>query len=364
MVQRNEGQTNLQLPDGASNPNPYLSLNAITLDPKSAGLPYRSSVTFVRASRFWRANVGEASTLLRLIAGDDSASDIEVNHGITLAKLAKKVLGPGFEHGMVLAAHYMFPAADEERIKLISALMILYFVFDDKAEETSNTTLHTFREDFLNRLGGNTLRSSPFQSHMNQIVQSIEDADVGAQSGGKEMLEALHEAFRCVHPPSGGFRNVKEYFQFRRFNVGAAFVIAAAKFSTRSEASLADPRFQRYFSLVADHLGLVNDLASYDKEIRALEAGETSDMINIVDVVKGTTLLQDTDEAKQIVWMLQLQIEKQIVDELAHLQGQLSSDEWWFLEAVLCTLTGNVMFCMTTNRYGGEAARIERGKHT
>ena len=139
------------------------------------------------------------------------------------------------------------------------------------------------------------------------------------------------------------------------------FVIAAAKFSIKSSVQLNDRRFQRYLSLVGDHYGLVNDLASYDKELSALERGETSDMINIVDVVKNVVSLQGTNDAKSVTWALQLQIERQMMDELETLKGKgLSDEEWWFLKAVASTAVGNVMFCMTTSRYGGEAARIRK----
>ena len=82
-------------------------------------------------------------------------------------------------------------------------------------------------------------------------------------------------------------------------------------------------------------------------------------MINLVAVVKDVTSLQRTDDAKSVTWALQLQIEKQMIQELKILHAQgLSNEEWWFLEAVAFAATGNVMFCMTTSRYGGEAARI------
>ena len=83
-------------------------------------------------------------------------------------------------------------------------------------------------------------------------------------------------------------------------------------------------------------------------------------MINLVHVVKIVTSLQGTDEAKAVVWALQLQIERQMMEELEGLrmEGSLTDDEWWFLEAVTSTTVGNVMFCMTTRRYGGEAAGI------
>lgn len=84
----------------------------------------------MHANKFWQSNLGETVDLLTLLAEDDSAHDIEVDRGITLAKLARKALRPGLEHQMVLATHYMFPCADEHMTKLISALMIIYFVFD------------------------------------------------------------------------------------------------------------------------------------------------------------------------------------------------------------------------------------------
>ena len=140
------------------------------------------------------------------------------------------------------------------------------------------------------------------------------------------------------------------------------FVLAAAKYSVKSSVSLNDQRFERYFSLVGDHLGLVNDLASYDKELRALNSDETDDMINIVGVVKDVTSLKGTDDAKSVVWALQIQIERQMMEELKKLRALgLSDEEWYFLEAVTSTATGNVMFCMTSSRYGGQAAKIESG---
>lgn len=143
------------------------------------------------------------------------------------------------------------------------------------------------------------------------------------------------------------------------------FVFAAAKFSIKSRVSLSDARFQHYLSLVGDHLSIVNDLYSYDKELHAFNNGEASDVVNLVALVKSVTSLQDTDDAKSVAWALLLQVEKQMMEELKNLRAQnLSNEEWWFLEAVTCTATGNVMFCMTSSRYGGEAARIRKGNES
>ena len=113
-----------------TNSNKHTAQNSVVLDPVSAGLPYRSSINCVRASKYWNANLTETLNLLQMLAVEHAASDIEVEHGITLAKLAKAALRPGREHQIVLATHYMFPSADEERMKQIAALTVLYFIFD------------------------------------------------------------------------------------------------------------------------------------------------------------------------------------------------------------------------------------------
>ena len=112
---------------------------------------------------------------------------------------------------------------------------------------------------------------------MYDIIDGTDSEDAAGGDGGKEMLDALRDGFRCVHPDKKAFQSIDDYLQFRRLNVGAAsvfqlrpcmasltlptrFVIAAAKFSIKSSVSVTDPRFERYLSLVGDHLSLVNDL--------------------------------------------------------------------------------------------------------
>ena len=87
-------------------------------------------------------------------------------------------------------------------------------------------------------------------------------------------------------------------------------------------------------------------------------------MINLVHVIKNVTGLRATDDAKAVAWALQLQIEREMVKEIEGLRRYatqpLSKEEGWFLEAAMMAATGNVLFCMTTSRYGGEGARIRR----
>ena len=125
----------------ATQRHPCSVVNSIQLDPHAAGLPYRSSIKSAYANKHWTSNRTETLGLLKLLASDDSDSDIVVDQDITLANLAKKQLRPGVQHNIALATQYMYPNADPQRIKLISALMLLYFLFDDKAEETPSHTV-------------------------------------------------------------------------------------------------------------------------------------------------------------------------------------------------------------------------------
>ena len=125
----------LAFPQHASKVNDVICSNTIRLKPHVAGLPYRSSFDYVRATKHWRANLDETIKVLKPIAADTSTVDVEVGMGITLAKLAQMELRPGLENRMVIATSHMFPSGDERRIRIIAVLMIMYFVFDGKFEK-------------------------------------------------------------------------------------------------------------------------------------------------------------------------------------------------------------------------------------
>ncbi|KID81896.1 BcSTC4, sesquiterpene cyclase [Metarhizium guizhouense ARSEF 977] len=370
----------LRLQSRASQPCPYLHQNSVRLHPARAGLPYRSSLDCVRGCKHFAVAIDESKDLLKKIMMENSAADIPVGDAkVTLTKLAEHELRPGLEDRMMLATSYMFPAANERRLRIIAVLMIMYFIFDGKSAlsllesctmliRLSQTKLRKLptehRKDFFSHFDDpETSKTEPisdFHRHTQATMKAIKDEDEAGGNGGKEMVSALRDAFRCVHP-NGDFKTLEEYLQFRRLNVGARFVIAAAKFTTKSSVEVKDPRFSRYLSLIGDHLGMINDMASYEKEARALRLGETKDMINIVSVFHQLLSLPDEKAAKAAAYAYQLQVESWIMEEIERLAKNetLTDEEWWFLEVVLLTATGNTIFCMTSARYGGKAAAIE-----
>lgn len=139
-----------------------------------------------------------------------------------------------------------------------------------------------------------------------------------------------------------------------------SYVLAAVKFSICSEVDMSDARLIKYLNLVKDHLAIVNDMASYDKEKRNFDEGSSRDLINIIDIVQRIMSLPDTDSAKVMSYAYQLQTERWMSEELERLKEHedLDIDQWRYLKATYDCAAGNVFFSMTSSRYGGEPARL------
>lgn len=121
-----------------------------------------------------------------------------------------------------------------------------------------------------------------------------------------------------------------------------------------------DPRLKRYLTLLKDHLAIINDMASFDKEKRDFDQDPSKVVINIVDVVQQLLSAPDIDSAKALAYTYQIQTEVWMKEELRRLEDQenLEAEIWQYLQATLFCAAGNAFFSMTSSRYGGDAARI------
>ena len=82
-------------------------------------------------------------------------------------------------------------------------------------------------------------------------------------------------------------------------------------------------------------------------------------MVNFVAVMKELMSLESERQAKAVAYTYQLEVEREIVREIEMLvEAGLSREEEDFVEGLWLAATGNVMFCVVSRRYGGEAARV------
>lgn len=138
------------------------------------------------------------------------------------------------------------------------------------------------------------------------------------------------------------------------------YILACVKFSLASDVWIESPKFTTILRLISDHVSLVNDLASYDKEKRAFDEGKVCYLINAVDVTQRLLSLSSSSEAKRLTYAMQLQVETAIKVEMDRLSasGTLTAEEFEFLDAALVMAAGNVFYSVVSSRYGGEAAKL------
>ena len=138
------------------------------------------------------------------------------------------------------------------------------------------------------------------------------------------------------------------------------YLLACVKFSIGSSINIEDMSLQRILSLISDQISIVNDLVSFDKEKCAYDAGKSPYLINVVAVVQRFCSFSDPSSAKAICYALQLEVERAITAEINVLrrEGNLTQDQWNFIEATLEMAAGNVFYSTVAARYGGEKNRM------
>ncbi|KJY00868.1 hypothetical protein TI39_contig309g00009 [Zymoseptoria brevis] len=384
--------------DTLTNPDEH----AFDVHPQAAGLPWHTTIPKCRQNRHWRTGVEISSRTLELYAYDPQISGAVRSNGVSLAKVAARELEAKEEDRFTKFGIYLFPEADEKRMELLAATIVHIVIFDDSWEMHSGDQLCVVRDDFIARLKGmpfiapptiakrnllqsalnwglpNRLKSirdsisarraslqlaaleqTPLQDNIDWTVQGLKACDAFGDTGGQEVIDRFIDF--CNHiPPQKDFRSLGEYLAYRRIDVGIPYMLACVKFSLASSIHIEAPHLADFLRLISDHISLVNDLASFEKEKRALDEGTIVYLMNAVDLMKTLLSLPSHDDAKRLTFAMQLQVETEMCAEMKRLvDGRLvTAEEKRFLEACVMMCAGNTFYSAVGRRYGGEKARI------
>ncbi|KAH7065118.1 isoprenoid synthase domain-containing protein [Macrophomina phaseolina] len=326
-------------------------VHGFDISPRAAGLPFPTGFPSARQSRHWRAGLETSSRALELFAGSAEMSQaVRAKGGKSLADVAAAELRRPAEDRFTKFATYLFPGADEARMRLVSAAIVFIIVFDDSWE------MHEEGKVRAEHGANNT----ELQAFIDEVVAGLRHHDTIMGNGGQEVIDRLADF--CRHsPPAAEFQTMDEYLQYRNVDAAVPFTLACTKFSIASSVHIEDPKLAKIMRLASDHLSLVNDLASFEKELRAYEEGKVHYLINAVDVMRKLLGLTSWSSAKAFTYAYQLEVESEMQREIENLMVDdcLDSEEWRFVEASLRMLAGNVFYSVVTSRYGGEAARIQ-----
>ncbi|XP_044717143.1 putative Aristolochene synthase [Hirsutella rhossiliensis] len=250
--------------------------------------------------------------------------------------VAKKELDLNVEEGWAKFPIYLFPEGDEQRTKLLAAVNVFIFIFDDFWEMHDITT-----EVFIERMqpsGSHTYGpESALQSLIDDTIAQILELDQeNGNDSGRTMIEMMIRFFSRPPPPEK-YDCMEDFLLYRHEDAAVPYVLGCTKFSLNSSVDLESPRLAKYIRLLKDHVSVANDLGSWEKEKKAYDTGKVLYLINAVDVVKRLFSLDTFDAAVAVTQGLQFQIECEIEAELQQLIDMdiLTTDEWQFINATL-----------------------------
>ncbi|KAL8968795.1 MAG: hypothetical protein Q9197_004685 [Variospora fuerteventurae] len=314
--------------------SPFYTLeraSSVYLHTTAARLPLHTGLKDFRQNKYWRANEDSTKELLQLFAQDRKCSDVLLSDNRSLSDLAEKQLENEVIDTYSRFSVYMFPEADEERIRLLAQSVILTFIFDD----------------------------TPLERRISDIRTRLLACDDEEGNGGADVLETLISFWCHAEPSREGFSSVRDYLDYRREDIANPFISSSVKFSICSSVDRTKPELGRLLRHIGDHISIVNDLASFDKEKRHFDAGKANSMINLVHVI-ATLERAETQTAKSMAYAWQLCTENAILEELTALKRRngLSSEEWSFVDACLMAASGNLLASVVMSRYGGEKTRV------
>ena len=203
---------------------------------------------------------------------------------------------------------------------------------------------------------------TPLQARIDEIVATCRACDERTGTdAGHDFIERMLEWVMHSQPEPRGFQSPREYLDYRWMDAANWWLAAACKLSIASPISLTDPVIEKVLRLAGDHISIVNDLGSFDKELASFTSGRTVVFINLVQVLRKSCGLS-IDEAKAAAFLLQLLNEQEILEECERLKtdDRMTMEHWRFVDSLLLLCAGDTFYTMTTSRYGGEAARIKQ----
>ncbi|KAL8937593.1 MAG: hypothetical protein Q9216_004351 [Gyalolechia sp. 2 TL-2023] len=322
--------------------------NSICLQAMGASLPLHTGLKNFRQTKHWIANAESTEELLQFFAQDRQCSEIILSDSRSLSDLAEEQLESNVIDTYSRFSMYMFPEADDKRIRLLAQCIILIFIFDDVWENASSETVAPFHPNLGSFVGTVpcTKMDTALGGRIDDIRRGLLGGDEEEGNGGAEVIENLIRFCYHVEPPREGFSSVREYLDYRWEDIA-------------NTADQTNAHIQRLLRHIGIHISIANDIASYEKEKQHFETGKATSMINVVHVIAMLERVE-AQTAKPMAYAWQLSTENKILEELRSLKRQdvLSIEDWMFVDACLTAASGSLLSAVVMSRYGGEKTRV------
>ncbi|TVY73247.1 Ophiobolin F synthase [Lachnellula suecica] len=158
------------------------------------------------------------------------------------------------------------------------------------------------------------------------------------------------------------YKSIEEYLNFRRVDAGADCALVMQRFVSDTTITRAEIESVRHLSdLLYNAQILVNDDASWQKEIEAYEIGKAGSLVNAVSVVMKLESV-DAQAAKKILWNKAIAYERQYCRERDDfIEKNIPEPRVleWFRLLELCN-GGSAVWSQSTPRYNRSAPKPRR----
>ncbi|KAF4960418.1 hypothetical protein FGADI_1065 [Fusarium gaditjirri] len=249
----------------------------LTLYPEQLGVPWHTSLPWVRQSKWWVQGEAAGRDLVNRISADKASErgtlPVEFMDERRKGKIDELV------EDAVSCAVYLYPSSSPTRIELLTQALLLLFFHDDVMERGATQDETTVVDEFVTMI--------PKNKQMKRYFTEVLDCDPILGPGLLRAIGLFVQAGRKKSPfKQDKYTKLAEYLDYRRHDIAKPFMIAAIRFGCGVHHTAEEiAPFDELEDLYVQHSILMNDLYSYDKEIYEARTINGS-VVNAVHVIE------------------------------------------------------------------------------
>ncbi|KAG7405186.1 hypothetical protein ACKAV7_013889 [Fusarium commune] len=332
----------------------------LTLYPEQLGVPWHTSLPWVRQSKWWIQGEAAGRDLVNRISADKASErgtlPMEFMDERRKGKIDELV------EDAVSCAVYLYPSSSPARIELLTQALLLLFFHDDVMERGATQDETTVVDEFV------TMK--PKNKHMKRFFTEVLECDPILGPGLLRAIGLFVHAGRKKSPfKQDKYATLAEYLGYRRHDIAKpwdsspsqvlqytlttfSFMIAAIRFGSGVHHTSEEiAPFDELEDLYVQHSILMNDLYSYDKEIYEARTINGS-VVNAVHVIEKLMSVSP-NLAKTITRTMSFDVEKKYyaLSEKFMRDPSLNDKQRTYVIALFDCLTGNLFHHATLGRY-------------
>ncbi|KAM5465930.1 (+)-aristolochene synthase ts1 [Microsporum audouinii] len=252
-----------------------------------------------------------------------------------------------------------FPKALDDRISFACRLLTVLFLIDDLLEFMSLEEGSAYNEKLIPISRGDVLpdRSVPVEYITYDLWESMRAHD---RSMANEILEPVFVFMRAqtdrtrIRPMGLG-----SYLEYRERDVGKALLAALMRFSMALNISPVELTLVREIDAnCSKHLSVINDIYSYEKELRASKTAhaEGGALCTSVRILADEIAISIAAAKRVLLFMCrEWEVRHQILVEELRANGRQSASLAAYIEGLEFQISGNEEWSKTTLRYNNVA---------